>query len=785
MGNRTEIDYSGEAYSVDESCPYGEEGIALTVCQPFPGQMVSEVRQFERFTDGSLKSLFHSEYFYRNIRHGLGGHGSYGPEETVVDTYGQDNFIAESVEKTFINTNWIFAGVVESELNLSPSSEPPFSAGDGPRYKNETETRNRWVRETSDAGRPFPALSESISNYFVQSAGGADRTLMLRQTLDQSTEAYGNIQDRTTSILQPASAGDSTLRTVYSIAEDFCYAHDPWCDLSPKDPKFARNGLTALARTARIRKQRLKDDGTLEVVATKFTRTFDPDTGLMMSATRHGDVDQQLETALVHDQFGNLVDHVVQIADAPPRHSARYFDVRGLYPTMLENELGHITYQDFDELTGAIAYYRDENDLETVIDYDAFGRPTAQQDWQKSVTVSYNDPAQAPWNGNGLIRASDHAKLRVSTQVAGGMRRDVDLDAFERAVMSREVGYGGEWVTTTTEYDWRGNVDRATRPHSGSSTSGNSTAPGMVEYAYDNWGRLKYEYFPDNTHIRHRYVPKIAAEADNPWFSHPEAAFAELVSARATNADAETTERVLVFNALGQVVTSIDAEDTKTNYEFGAAGKVTRVEHVAGETDASNFTSYQHDEFGRLLSLIDPDIGRLDYKYNGFDELIEVSDARGLVTDIHYDDLGRTVRQVDNWHDRAPEETSWVYDTADNGVGRLHYTVSPDGVFEAAEYYSSTDPQAGLLKAQSLSVEGETYTAAFKYDAYKRLQVVQYPEVAGQRFETVNSYDPSGLLTRVRAAPGGVVDEIIDVWEFKGAHQGYLVNDVEVGLSRQ
>jgi YD repeat-containing protein len=70
---------------------------------------------------------------------------------------------------------------------------------------------------------------------------------------------------------------------------------------------------------------------------------------------------------------------------------------------------------------------------------------------------------------------------------------------------------------------------------------------------------------------------------------------------------------------------------------------------------------------------------------------------------LHYDELGRTISRIDQ---KGAEilTTSWTWDTAPNGIGKLHELTSPDGT------KSYTYNGLGQLVGLALAVSGANAT---------------------------------------------------------------------------
>jgi RHS repeat-associated protein len=209
-------------------------------------------------------------------------------------------------------------------------------------------------------------------------------------------------------------------------------------------------------------------------------------------------------------------------------------------------------------------------------------------------------------------------------------------------------------------------------------------------------------------------------------------AYAELQRAT-TDWTGTTTTQV---DALGRVVEVTDKLLGATQYAYGPFGALWTVTGPDGAVTLS-----EHDAYGRVRHAIDPDRGETFTDYNGFDEATGSLDARGWSYAFKYDALGRLVERDD--HDGS---TTWAYDTAPHGIGRVAAVTSPTGNVKAYTYDPLSRPAS-----VALTVEGETFTSRFGYDDFGRLHDIVYPQAEGvDPLVVLYEQDTSGNLVTVR-----------------------------------
>jgi YD repeat-containing protein len=161
---------------------------------------------------------------------------------------------------------------------------------------------------------------------------------------------------------------------------------------------------------------------------------------------------------------------------------------------------------------------------------------------------------------------------------------------------------------------------------------------------------------------------------------------------------------------------------------------------------------YAYDAAGREVwrTLEDPDPGTTVTAHDGFGEVVSSTDALGRVVAWEYDGLGRTQSRVDQ---QGAERltTTWTWDKADHGVGRLEAVSSPDG--DKTYTYTSR----GQLETLTLAVvgsgvgSGEALSARLGYDDKARVETITYPTRSGAApFVVRNAYDTFGHTLAVR-----------------------------------
>ncbi|MCL2914654.1 Ig-like domain-containing protein [Shewanella corallii] len=115
------------------------------------------------------------------------------------------------------------------------------------------------------------------------------------------------------------------------------------------------------------------------------------------------------------------------------------------------------------------------------------------------------------------------------------------------------------------------------------------------------------------------------------------------------------------FNALGEKYRITDAIGNVLTYTYDVFGNLDTVHSSADERVLSDI---DYDKLGRKTQMIDEDRGTWTYEYDAFGQLTKQTDARGVITEIYYDDLGRKRHQkMTGTAEVVSEDIYWVYGT--------------------------------------------------------------------------------------------------------------------------
>jgi len=414
-----------------------------------------------------------------------------------------------------------------------------------------------------------------------------------------------------------------------------------------------------------------------------------------------------------HAWAGLLHTTTVDGPDLPePRVSTiSSYDVYG-FPDSAINPEGYPTSQVIDPSFGLPLSKTDLNELTTLYDYDGFGRLKMEDPPGSAVTeVFYELPGAAdPVESAMIVRTIVHGSGSANASESA-----VWQDALGREVRKGSVWANGNWSFADTIYNAKGQVYQVSNTY----LEGNT--PQWTVYTYDDAGRVD--------------------AIDNPGGGLDYAYDGLTVSI--TDGNLHTTTKTK--DSEGNVIEVVDALLNPTTYRYGPFGVLREAEDAY-----NNITSMTYDNRGRKLSMDDPDAGYWSYEYYASGELKNQTDNKNQYVEMTYDNLGRMTTRTEKTSSTGTitSTTTWTYDTASDGVGKLA-TVTSTGEYdfysESHSYKLPTDADPTGRHIVTKTVNGEVYDTIAETDAYGRVEYVTYPT----GFTIRNEYNNNGYLEKV------------------------------------
>ncbi|PTQ90492.1 RHS repeat-associated core domain-containing protein [Agitococcus lubricus] len=433
-----------------------------------------------------------------------------------------------------------------------------------------------------------------------------------------------------------------------------------------------------------------------------------------------------------YDNFGNLLSTSVSGSDFTSRSTSQTYDASNRFVKTKTNELGQtetITY-DFEEgnlpARGLVTRQKGPNLLETKWEYDEIGRRTKETRPDGTYTIlTYA-------NCSTDCEASEIYKITSTNYRANGSLIDAaDItyyDRFDRAVRSKTTSFDNKTLITGKKvYNNLGQVVETYSSHILPLAANDSLNNYKTTISYDALGRPLQTTEPSGLTSKVSYTNSFETTTT----IYP-----------TTNTNGIGQKKTERKNGLGRLVEVIDNANNSLKYVYDLKGNLRKTIDAVG-----NVTEIQYNGLGQKTKMIDPNLGEVAYSYNLLGELLTVTDAiakdKGGATPtptmtMTYDKLGRMLTRTE-----ADLSSTWTYDTASKGIGKIASESSTNGYSRTYSYDS-----LGRNHTVTTTLDNTSYTTTNTYDDAGRANSFIYPTNVSYK----NIYDANGYLSEVRDA---------------------------------
>jgi YD repeat-containing protein len=432
----------------------------------------------------------------------------------------------------------------------------------------------------------------------------------------------------------------------------------------------------------------------------------------------------KLTTIYTYDSFGNKKTATVSGSGIVTRATTTNYDVKGEFATSIVNALNQSESWAYHASFGAPTSHTGPNNLTTTWGYDSFGRKTLETRPDGNKTGVAYFYCAGVFGGTSSCPALGAYAVRVTPLASNGATQNGPIswayfDALSRVIAKDVQGFDGSWIRVATQYDSFGRVAQNSRPYF--ITGG---TPRWTINQYDVLGRVIEMDLPGGTFHSGIYV--------GPKYTYGFNALTTTVSTLAGTRMAPIGETTTtVKNAQGLVASVTDPAGNVSTYTYDPFGNLKTTTDSAG-----NVITNTYDLRGRKTASSDPDMGNWTYSYDVLDELVSQTDAKNQTTTLTYDKLGRLTQRAE------PGLTStWVYDTAANGIGKLRSASGSNGYSRVHSYDALGRPSSAQI-----IVAGQTYTMGETYDSTGHLLTATYPS----GFAVKYTYTSLGYLSSLK-----------------------------------
>ena len=332
------------------------------------------------------------------------------------------------------------------------------------------------------------------------------------------------------------------------------------------------------------------------------------------------------------------------------------------------------------------------------------------------VDIGYAGRPDAAGGVKGIVATSVTTYSATSKSTSA-----TSADSLGRTVKAVVDGFDGTDTTVTTTYDALGRVASVTRPFFG-------TTPGAAAGTiFDSLDRPVTETAPDGAVTGHDYPDQFTAETTSPTGQH---------TSIVTDADRRAVSSVATL-----VKPDGSARDVVTTYGYAPFDLL----HTVTD-DAGHVTTFDYDTLGRRVRVQEPDRGVTTSTYYGTGDLrTETHEDAGTASTFGYDDLGRQISKVN-----GDGTTTFVFDLAPHGLGKLASATSPDGIV-TGHRYDALGRGIGLDYTDQGT--GTSYAVDTTFDGAGRVHTLSYPDPDGAgplpRMTTKNTYNAAGYQQRI------------------------------------
>lgn len=457
-----------------------------------------------------------------------------------------------------------------------------------------------------------------------------------------------------------------------------------------------------------------------EVLTQKLSNTFSSVGTLKQSVVQPGDANLEVTTDYAVDGAGQIKSSTAKDKLGNRRFTLIEYDPTGTFPQHVQDGAGHDRWFLWQSGIGQPIAGYDAGLRRTEYKYDIYGRAVSvKREGFAPVWLSYDSSTNYALG------------LRVTTRVGGTSVLDAIAPSYseydQRGRLRREgrTVNAKEDVFDVTEYDalaqpmsqWRAQVV-------------GQTATSPTTFQFDNVGNLVSRVDVDGARLDRRFISPLQRQ-----------------STRTTGAG--TFVSLDLMSADGYLLNSVETASEGTRgiaNEYGPFGVLRKVTEAGGPTK-----EYRYDALTRPTVSIEPESGQTNRSYNGFGQVIHaehLARSPSLIEDYKYDVLGRvTESTVDG------ETSTYAYDLqGSNGIERLGYSLSPDGVYKLQLFdaygrpYSTTTGDAAA-----------EFNLTYSYDSLGRVATLDYPRVPGSaQLQVGYQYDAvSGALSRLYDTASG------------------------------
>lgn len=171
------------------------------------------------------------------------------------------------------------------------------------------------------------------------------------------------------------------------------------------------------------------------------------------------------------------------------------------------------------------------------------------------------------------------------------------------------------------------------------------------------------------------------------------------------------------FDPLNRLIRETDEETAQVNLTRNGKDEITVYSDPRALT-----TSYVRNGFGDIIQRVSPDSGTAVYEYNALSKVTKITDGRGVVTNLTYDNAGRVLTK--QYPAATSENITFTWDSTTGGnKGKGRITRIDDASGSIERRYDAL----GRLVQDTKTTATRIYTLSYGYDADGGVSQITYP----------------------------------------------------------
>ncbi|MBK8546283.1 MAG: hypothetical protein IPL63_02515 [Saprospiraceae bacterium] len=414
---------------------------------------------------------------------------------------------------------------------------------------------------------------------------------------------------------------------------------------------------------------------------------YHPTTGLLVKEILEPNQDEKIRTVKTyeHDLFGNITrttESAWNGTQVVTRSKTAKYSADGRFQTESTNQAGHRVSLNLDDYRGHPVESTDENELITKMEYDNFGilKKTIFPDGNfiiASVKHVYTSGFPDPVGMNAIVSGSNMPISKTGMDLTGR-----ETSSYFKAFNSSDFSFVQKF------YDDNNRLEFESDPYVSLVASRNFT-----KYEYDIVGRVQKVIDDGNNGTKLNYLYNYTG-----------------LSQSMTNPLQQTMTSVK--DVRQRLLRTIDNATNQVNYKYDTEGQLKQV--IAGNNEY--IINYEYDLRGRMTAMIDPVLGREEYTYDGFSNLLSKKDGKGNVISYTYDILNRVTSII-----QSEGTVSYTYDQGNKAIGKPSKITYPN--YESNLVYDNF----GRVSQNTIVISGKSYAYKYFYNTIGKLDLLEHP----------------------------------------------------------